>query len=60
MTTTHTHDDLTFTITVVSFPNAHIAIVRGVGSDYKTTLWRDFPSARLATENAIAFIERTF
>ena len=58
--TTHTHNGLTFEIKTVSFPNAHIAIVRGVGSDYTKTLWRDWPSARLATEAAIAYIEREF
>ncbi len=61
MTTQITHNDLAFTITVVSFPNAYVAIIRSEDSSigYRKVM-RDRPSARLSLEIAQLYIERTF
>lgn len=58
-TATIQHNGLEFQIRVVSLPNAHIATIYGVGSDYRRTM-RDMPSVRLALEVAQIHIERTF
>jgi hypothetical protein len=62
MTTTIVHDDLAFTIRTTHFPGAHIATITSTDPSigYRVTLWRDWPSARLATEHAISYITKTF
>ncbi len=61
MTTQIIHNDLAFTITVVSFPNAHIATITSADPSigYRKVM-RDRPSARLSLEIAQLYIERTF
>lgn len=62
MTTIITHDDKEFRIRVTSFPDAHIATISSTDPtiDYRVTLWRSWPSVRLATDHAIAYITTTF
>lgn len=62
MTTTIVHDDLAFTIRTLEFPGAHIAIITSTDPSigYRVTLWRGWPSARLATDHAMTHIMSTF
>lgn len=61
MKTTITHNGLEFTITVVSFPNAHVATITSTDPTIGVRkVMRDRPSAKLALEIAKQYIERTF